>query len=170
MTTNTIGWNSFDRGILNTVAEKLQKKKETVALAESVTSGLLQLAFSLPDGAMNYFQGGLTAYNLGQKSRLLLVDPIHAEQCNCVSELVAIQMARQIRVHFTSDWGIAITGYASPVPEKGITNLFACFAFCYRNERLYSNTVKGVHKDPVQNRLFYTNYVLQQFEEILDGN
>jgi PncC family amidohydrolase len=170
MTTNTIGWNSFDRGILITVAEKLQKKKETVALAESVTSGLLQLAFSLPDGAMNYFQGGLTAYNLGQKSRLLLVDPIHAELCNSVSELVAIQMARQIRVHFTSDWGIAITGYASPVPEKGITNLFACFAFCYRNERLYSNTVKGVHKDPVQNRLFYTNYVLQQFEEILDGN
>ena len=170
MTTNAIGGNSFDRQVLNAVADILQKKKESVALAESVTSGLLQLAFSLPDGAMNYFQGGITAYNLGQKSRLLLVDPIHADLCNSVSELVAIQMARQVRIHFTSDWGIAITGYASPIPEEGITNLFACFAFCYRNERLYSNTVKGIHKDAVQNRLYYTNYVIQQFEEILHGN
>ena len=117
MTTNAIGGNSFDRQVLNAVADILQQKKESVALAESVTSGLLQLAFSLPDGAMNYFQGGITAYNLGQKSRLLLVDPIHADLCNSVSELVAIQMARQVRIHFTSDWGIAITGL--PVAEPG---------------------------------------------------
>jgi len=48
---------------------------ETLAVAESVTSGHLQAAFSSADQATNFFQGGITAYNVGQKARQLCYKP-----------------------------------------------------------------------------------------------
>lgn len=69
---------------------------ETLAVAESVTSGCLQAALSLAEDATRFFQGGITAYNLGRKARHLKIDPIHAQEANCVSEKVAIEMAEQV--------------------------------------------------------------------------
>src|SRR5688500_3768988 len=107
----------FNRKILDRIGKRLLKKKETIAVAESVTAGLLQSSFSnIPDAA-NFFQGGLTAYNLGQKFRHLDVQPIHAKAVNCVSQKVATEMATHIIEKYASDWGIGITGYATPVAE-----------------------------------------------------
>jgi PncC family amidohydrolase len=106
------------------VGKTLYERQQTVAVAESVTSGQLQTFLSLPDHAMDFFQGGITAYNLGQKTKHLNVDPIHAFACNCVSEKIAETMARNVMTQFNSDWGIGITGYASPVPEKNIEDLY----------------------------------------------
>ena len=46
----------FDKKILETVGKKLLRKKQTVAVAESVTSGLLQLAFSSIQDAVKFFR------------------------------------------------------------------------------------------------------------------
>lgn len=116
----------FNIDQVNQVKSKLAAKAETIAVAESVTGGLLQFALSSADGAREYFQGGITAYNLGQKSRHLFVEPIHAEACNCVSEKIAQQMALQVTNLFQSHWGVSVTGYASPAPESG-GELFAYF-------------------------------------------
>lgn len=78
--------NPFEISRVNILKELFIKANETVAVAESVTAGLLQLAFSSADFATKYFQGGITVYNIGQKSRHLLIDPIHAIECNCVSK------------------------------------------------------------------------------------
>src|SRR3982751_949315 len=103
---------------INSVRDYMLLHNETIAVAESVTSGLLQAAFSQPGNAANFFQGGLTAYNLGQKFKHLNVEPIHAENCDCVSQIVADQMAKSVADHFQSDWGIGVTGYSTPVPES----------------------------------------------------
>lgn len=92
--------------------------KETIAVAESVTSGLLQCELSNLTDALQFFQGGITAYNVGQKYRHLLVEPIHALAYNCVSAKVAEEMALNVCTLFHSNWGIGITGYATPVPES----------------------------------------------------
>ena len=63
---------------INIITERMISCHQTVAVAESVTSGHLQAALSLGQNARQFYQGGLTAYNLGQKSRHLLVEPIHA--------------------------------------------------------------------------------------------
>ena len=109
----------------------LVSKEETIAVAESVTAGQLQFQLSQATGAEAFFQGGITTYNIGQKCALLHVEPIHANACNCVSERVAGQMALNVCNLFGSDWGVGITGYATPVPESG-NRLYCFFAIAYR--------------------------------------
>ncbi|MGZ8511641.1 MAG: hypothetical protein ACXWWD_02585 [Chitinophagaceae bacterium] len=66
-----------------------------------------------------------------------------------------------------SDWGIAIMGYASPVPEKNIDQLFACYASYFRGAKIAVQT-KNVEKDtPVKVREAYTQKVLDHFLNLL---
>lgn len=155
----------YDIDTINSISALLQKKQETLAVAESVTAGQLQIAFSLADGATQFFQGGITTYNIGQKARHLLIDPIHAGNCNCVSEKVAAQMAVQVANMFTADWGIAITGYASPVPEEGILELFAHYAIYYRNTCVKCERINASQEDVIIVRTNFTNTVLQRLHE-----
>lgn len=119
---------------ISAIGDRMMKRKETVAVAESVTAGQLQLFFSTIPHSQEFFQGGITVYNLGQKSRQLNIDPIHAQSCNSVSEKIATDMASNVARKFLSDWGIGVTGYSSPVPELDI-KLFVC---------LLRNRVHGV--------------------------
>jgi nicotinamide-nucleotide amidase len=153
--------NGFDVAVLNEIRDLLIGREESIAVAESVTAGHLQVAFSLAENAMEFFQGGLTAYNVGQKARHLHVDPIHAIACDSVSEKVAAQMAQQVAVLFGADWGIAITGYATPVPEKNIHELFACFAISFQGRCVFNCTVTAGNGKQEHIRYFYTNEVLK---------
>jgi PncC family amidohydrolase len=159
----------FDSETLEKVAQALVKNGQTVAVAESVTAGNLQVAFSMAEGATEFFPGGMTAYNINQKVKHLKVDPVHALACNCVSEQVAKEMAREIAKLFNADWGIAITGYAAPIPEKNITELYACFAIYFREECKICKTVTGKGKDPLAVRYFYSNQVLCHLLEVISG-
>ncbi|HZZ19567.1 MAG TPA: CinA family protein [Opitutaceae bacterium] len=102
----------------------------TLSVAESLTCGRLQSRIGAISGASNFFLGGLTAYSLEQKISLLGVDRAEAVATNCVSEKVAVQMARGVRKLFGSDVGVATTGYAEPSPEQGVTDPFAWWAVC----------------------------------------
>jgi nicotinamide-nucleotide amidase len=64
-----------------------------LATAESVAAGRLQSMIAAVSGASTFFQGGITAYNIDQKVRLLGVERAHAELVNCDSERVAAEMA-----------------------------------------------------------------------------
>lgn len=134
----TNGSNMYNRSLINIIKANLVKKHHTLAVAESVTSGHLQAAFSLADGATQFFQGGLTAYNLGQKSRHLKINPIQADASNCVSEVITKEMALSALELFSCEWSIAITGYAAPIPEIGIRDLYAFVAIAYQNEVVLS--------------------------------
>ena len=156
--------------IINTAGKLLQKKNATVAVAESVTSGNLQAAFSLANNARLFFQGGMTAYNIGQKCRHLMVEPTHAIECNCVSKKVSEQIASGICYLFTSDYGIGITGYASPVPEKNIEQLFAWLAVAKGNQIIGSKKIISSCKKPLDVQLNFTQRAIEFFVEILQKN
>src|SRR3569623_1090178 len=115
----------YDEKSIEQIKNYLLSNHLTIAVAESVTSGHIQAALSTATDARKFFQGGITAYNIGQKSRHLIIEPTHAIECNCVSGQVAETMASNICKMFVSDIGIALTGYAAPVPERGIEQLFA---------------------------------------------
>ena len=87
---------TYNRALIERIGNKLLTKKQTIAVAESVTSGHLQAALSLAPDASRFFQGGITAYNVGQKYRHLPVEPTHALQCNAVSEKVSADMAQGV--------------------------------------------------------------------------
>jgi PncC family amidohydrolase len=136
-------------------------------VAESVTSGHIQAAFSLAENASLFFQGGITVYNLGQKSRHLKVDPIHATACNSVSSTVAEEMAINALALFSSDWSVAITGYAAPVPELKIDKLFAFYAIAFRNKVVASKKIQSADEGIFQVQLNFTDSVLKALNAVL---
>lgn len=166
-----MGTLMHDQQVLDRTGKLLIEKEQTLAVAESVTSGHLQAAFSLAENAREFFQGGITVYNLGQKTRHLQVEPVHALACNCVSEKVAVEMAHHVTRLFLSDWGIAVTGYASPVPEKGVDRLFACYAIYLQDRELVRHTIYCTEdKSPEEVQLFYTQKILEHFLQLLSAH
>lgn len=123
---------------LANIREYCLETKYTIATAESVTSGLLQAMLSQAKDAQSFYQGGITVYNSGQKTRHLDIEPIHAMDCNGVSEEITTQLALNVSKKFCSQIGIGITGYASPVPEEDILDLYA-FMTIARNGTVLSN-------------------------------
>ena len=140
---------------------------ETLAVAESVTSGHLQAAFSLADQATDFFQGGITAYNLGQKAMHLKIDPIHALTCNCVSQKIAIEMATSACNLFCCDWGIGITGYAAPVPKLKINALFAYYAFSRKGENVHAKQIESKKMNIKKVQEHYVSVLLKDFDHYL---
>ncbi len=157
----------FDTERVNRIKDKLKSRCESLAVAESVTAGFLQAALASAEGAMEFFEGGLTAYNIGQKCKHLGVSPIQAQRCNCVSEQTAEELAGGVAKAFVSSWGIGVTGYATPTPESN-DEVFAFAAF-HRDGK----AMKQLRMDPGERRgqeaqLFYVATILETFEALLD--
>ena len=110
----------------------LREPRLTLAVAESLTCGNLQAHIGRVSGASSFFLGGLTAYTLEQKVKHLGVDQIAAKECNCVSAVVAEQMAKGAVTLFGADIALATTGYAEPLPAQGVPVPFAWWALARR--------------------------------------
>ena len=158
--------NLFKARAIEDIRNLLLKKHETISMAESVTSGLMQAAFSTAPDASKFYQGGITAYNIGQKYRRLLVEPIHAESCDCVSEKVAGEMAINVCKLFTSNWGIGITGYAVPVAESG-QKIFAHYSIACNNKIVLQKKIIAKKEETLRVQLFFVNAVLKDFAILL---
>ena len=150
----------YDLEKLNIIKDKLVKRKKTLSVAESVTSGHLQAAFSSANEAMRFFQGGLTAYNAGQKCRHLNIEPIYAMADNCVSQEVANAMAMEINKLFLSDYGVGITGYASTVPELNIHSLHAFIGIAFNGKIILSQKITSGKTDSIEVQVDYTCQVI----------
>jgi nicotinamide-nucleotide amidase len=152
---------------LAAVSKHMVQRCETVAVAESVTAGLIQSAFSMATDATSFFQGGITAYNFGQKARHLRVDPIHAERCNCISPEVACEMATGVLDLFSSHWGIAITGYAAPVPALKVRSCYAFYSFAYKGSIVHQDKIETKKRGIVNVQKYYADKVLKAFSKLL---
>lgn len=156
----------FPSSMLESIKKFMIGKKETIAVSESVTSGLLQLAFGTIENASMFYQGGITAYNVGQKYRHLLIEPIHALECDCISQKVAEEMALNVCALFKSNWGLSITGYATPVKKSG-SKLLAYYSIVHNNEIVEAKEIKPLNKDPFLVQLEYATCVLQQLKKLM---
>lgn len=153
---------TITKELAESIKDYMTRQSETVAVAESVTSGLLQWFFSSIPDASKFFQGGITAYNIGQKYKHLDVEPLHAVSVNCVSARVASEMARHCCRLFTSQWAIAITGYASAVPESG-GECFAFYAIANGDQLVAEGKIIPVDKDPAHIQFFYAREIFEIF-------
>lgn len=154
------------KAIGNKVRNYLLSHDETIAVAESVTSGHLQALFSAMPDAQKYYHGGITAYNIGQKYKHLNIEPVHAQNVNCVSLKVAQQMAINVCHMFQSQWGIGITGYATPVPESG-NKIFCYYAISYRSLISTSGIIDSRKIAPQLVQVHFANTILEKFLEVI---
>lgn len=91
----------------------------TLAVAESLTGGLVAAEITSVPGASRVFRGSVTAYATDLKQRLLGVDATLLKEHGAVDAQVAAQMAAGVRTMLGADWGIATTGVAGPDPQDG---------------------------------------------------
>lgn len=155
----------YDINALNEIAAAIIKTNESVAVAESVTSGHIQAALSSAVNASKFYQGGITAYNLGQKTRHLNIDPVKAESCDCVSQEIAIAMATEVCRLFTSDWGIGITGYATLLPEQNVEQPFAFYAIVHKGKPIVSQKIFSSEAGTAQVQLFFVDTIIKALHD-----
>ncbi|MFJ4622971.1 CinA family protein [Streptomyces sp. NPDC088812] len=91
----------------------------TLAVAESLTGGLVAAEITAVPGASKVFRGSVTAYATALKQELLGVDGDLLAARGAVDPQVAAQMAAGVRKALGADWGIATTGVAGPDPQDG---------------------------------------------------
>lgn len=102
-----------------TVVDLLRARKQTVAVAESLTGGGVGAAITAVSGASDVFLGGVIAYTPAVKISLLKVRSEAILQFGVVSEEVAVAMADGVRDLCGSTWGISTTGVAGPGDADG---------------------------------------------------
>jgi nicotinamide-nucleotide amidase len=91
----------------------------TLAVAESLTGGLVAAALAGVPGASRTFRGSVTAYATALKHELLGVDAALLAERGAVDGDVAREMAEGVRDRLGADWGASTTGVAGPDPQDG---------------------------------------------------
>lgn len=97
----------------------LRERGLTVAVAESLTGGLVVDALVSIPGASAVVRGGIVAYATELKATLLGVDADLLAAGGPIQAVVAEQMAEGVRQRLNADVGLATTGVAGPDPQDG---------------------------------------------------
>lgn len=147
--------------LANEVGERLKVRKETVAIAESSTGGLLSAVLLSVPGASAYFLGGAVVYTA--KARVLLMDLSRESVAGMrsASEPYAMLLARRARERFSATWGIGETGAAGPTGNPyGDAAGHTCIALSGPLER--SSTLETRQTDRVSNMRAFTEAALNE--------
>jgi PncC family amidohydrolase len=99
------------------VGRLLKDRGETMAIAESLTGGLVASMVTDVPGSSAYFVEGVVAYANEAKIARLGVKEATLIAVGAVSEEVAREMAEGVRKTAGSHWGISTTGIAGPTGD-----------------------------------------------------
>lgn len=96
------------------VGELALARGQTIAVAESLTGGMIASALAQAQQASEWFRGSLVAYSTQVKHQLLEVPagPV-------VSSDAAAAMARSVRKLLLADISVAVTGAGGPAAQDG---------------------------------------------------
>lgn len=152
---------------------------QTLAVAESLTSGYLQAQATSQSWASDFFLWWITCYTLQQKVKLLNVDRTLCESTNCVHETVAMMMAQWALEMFGSTLAAATTWYAQPDETRWVSTPFAYYAIIARepwNTWLVALQSGKIEKDwlsRIEMQQYVAQevraYIVQQVEKMEEG-
>jgi nicotinamide-nucleotide amidase len=106
--------------LVERLVAQLVERRETLAVAESLTGGLLAAAIVDVPGASAAFRGGLIVYATDLKESLGGVPARLLAARGPVDPEVALALAEGVRGRCRADWGLATTGVAGPEPLGGV--------------------------------------------------
>ncbi|QPL06650.1 CinA family protein [Actinomyces respiraculi] len=110
------------RGLAGQAEQLLEAAREqgrTIAVAESLTGGMVCSTLVGVPGASAVLLGGVVAYATRVKAQVLGVDAELLARTGPVDGEVALQMARGVARVLGADLGLATTGVAGPGPADG---------------------------------------------------
>lgn len=144
------------------VARLLKARKETVAVAESSTGGLITAALLAVPGASAYCRGGVVIYTRNVLYAMKEVDKDTLRGLTPATEEYALFEARLARERLNADWGIGETGAAGPGGNSyGNPPGHTCVAVWGRSGR--ASTLNTGDADRVENMYAFSEAALELF-------
>jgi nicotinamide-nucleotide amidase len=111
------------------VGERLKRRGESLAVAESSAGGLINAALVAVPGASAYYLGGAVIYTAASRESLLRISAEEIKGIRSASEPMARLLARSVREKLGATWGLAETGAAGPAGNRyGDAPGHACIA------------------------------------------
>jgi nicotinamide-nucleotide amidase len=104
--------------LAQTIAQRLIARRETIAVAESSTGGLIAAALLAVPGASAYFLGGAVVYTKSARAALLAIGNADMEGFRPASEAYALLLAQRVRDRHRAVWGLGETGATGPTGNR----------------------------------------------------
>jgi len=100
------------------IATRLIAQKQTIAIAESSTGGLVAAALLAVPGASAYFLGGAVVYTKSARAALLGIGDAEMESLRPATEDYSLLIARTVRDRHGATWGFGETGATGPTGNR----------------------------------------------------
>jgi PncC family amidohydrolase len=100
------------------IATRLIEQKQTIAVAESSTGGLVAATLLAVPGASTYFLGGAVVYTKSARAALLGVGDAEMKGLRPATEDYSLLIARTVRDRLSATWGFGETGAAGPTGNR----------------------------------------------------
>jgi nicotinamide-nucleotide amidase len=104
--------------IAEKIAVGLIARRQTIAIAESSTGGLIAAALLAVPGASAYFLGGAVVYTRASRSALLGIGDAEMTGLRASTESYALLIARRVRERHDATWGLGETGATGPTGNR----------------------------------------------------
>jgi PncC family amidohydrolase len=148
------------------VAARLIARKETIAIAESSSGGLISAALLAVPGASKYFLGGGIVYTQTAREALLAITAADMATMRASSEPYALLLAGRVRASFKASWGLSETGAAGPTGNRyGDAAGHCCFAV--DGPKTIARTIETASPDRAANMDAFARAALSLLEEAL---
>jgi nicotinamide-nucleotide amidase len=100
------------------IAARLIERRETIAVAEGSSGGLIAAALLAVPGASAYFLGGAIVYTASARAALLDIGSADMAGLRPATEPYALLLARRARERLDATWGLGETGAAGPTGNR----------------------------------------------------
>lgn len=144
------------------IAARLTARKETIAIAESSTGGLISAALLAVPGASAYFLGGAVIYTAAARAALINVTPGDMKDLGLrpSTEAYASLLATRIRERHNASFGLGETGAAGPSGNRyGDKAGHTCIAIAGLSQRAI--TIETGDPDRVANMRVFAKQALE---------
>jgi len=148
------------------IATRLIAQKQTIAVAESSTGGLVAAALLAVPGASAYFLGGAVVYTKPARAALLGVGDAEMKGLRPATEEYSLLIARTVRDRHGATWGFGETGATGPTGNRyGDPAGHTCLAVAGPIER--AATLRSGSADRVANMDAFAKRSLELLVEVI---
>jgi PncC family amidohydrolase len=154
--------------LAETIAQRLIARRETIAIAESSTGGLIAAALLSVPGASAYFLGGAVVYTKVARAALLAVGDAEMQGLRPATEAYSLLIARRVRERHGAIWGVGETGATGPTGNRyGDPAGHTCIAVAGPAERAV--TFRTGSGERVANMDAFAKRALELLVEVIPG-
>jgi len=154
--------------LADTIAQRLIARRETIAVAESSTGGLIAAALLSVPGASAYFLGGAVVYTKSSRAALLGIGDAEMQSLRPATEAYALLIARRVRERHGAIWGVGETGATGPSGNRyGDPAGHTCIAVTGPAERAI--TLRTGDPERLANMNAFAQCALELLAEVIPG-